>query len=583
MLYGAWGTSKAYVLGLAFAIASYSSFWLLLAMGVLMALVAANYIIICKFFPSGGGVYTAAKRKSKTLALIGAFFVISDYTITAALSSLSCFAYLGFAYPEFWAIGAIAFIGFINYFGPRHVGNLALIIALFTVCVLILLVLAAVPHIGEAISHIQPLKGGVLKNWDDFVSIIVALSGIEAIANMTGVMKLDANSTLQNPSVAKTAKRSILSVTIEVCLTTVFLGLMINAIPGLQIVNGEVNAPDQASIRDSMLRYMAEFFVSHDFSPALGYAFGWAVGLAFAILLLSAANTAILALVSLLFVMSRDGEVPDSFQKITSFGVPIWPLIFCTILPILVLVAVHDVASLVNLYAVGFVGAIATNLGTNAFDKNIPMSRSERSLMFVTFIIMVAIEITLFIIKPDARWFALSMLTGGLILRAFVLEQRQNQWAARKVKLKHASLYSDDTRVPLHYGAILCAVRSTGKTLNFALQEAKHYEQPLYILFVREQKFLTDEDRTRIWLDDETACKIFDYAKESSHEMNIKFFYVVSDDPAQTIVDTAKQLHASRLIVGRPRQSAVLHLLRGNVIQEISEVLPPEIDLLVIS
>ena len=39
ILYGDWGTSKAYVIGLAFAVAGYSSFWLILAMCVLMALV----------------------------------------------------------------------------------------------------------------------------------------------------------------------------------------------------------------------------------------------------------------------------------------------------------------------------------------------------------------------------------------------------------------------------------------------------------------------------------------------------------------------------------------------------------------
>ena len=31
ILYGDWGTSKAYVIGLAFAVAGYSSFWLIAA------------------------------------------------------------------------------------------------------------------------------------------------------------------------------------------------------------------------------------------------------------------------------------------------------------------------------------------------------------------------------------------------------------------------------------------------------------------------------------------------------------------------------------------------------------------------
>ncbi|MBA3723106.1 MAG: amino acid permease [Parachlamydiaceae bacterium] len=583
ILYGDWGTSKAYVIGLAFALAGYSSFWLIAAVSILIALVAVNYITICKFSPYGGGVYSSAKKKSDVLALIGAFFLISDYTITAALSALSCFEYLGVMYPSFWAMGAIAVIGFLNYFGPKHTGNLAFVVGIATFCVVIALSIVLLPFWGQAIHNVKPLEGGFLLNWEKFVGIIVALSGVEAIANTTGVMKLDPGSTEANPSVKKTATKAILFVMFEVCIFTTFFGLMINAIPGLEVVDGNINAPDQVSIRDYMLRYMGNFFLSMELNPAWGYAFGTLVGVVFAILLLSAVNTAIVALVSLLFVMSRDGELPANFQKITRFGVPVLPLILAFSVPIVVLLFVNDIASLANLYAVGFVGAIATNLGSNVFDKTLPMTKFEKYLMFGTFIIMVAIEVTLFITKPDARRFVLTMLTGGLILRALVVEHRQKQWMERKVKLKHASLYADDTKVPLHYGAILCAVRTAGKTLNFALQEAKNSDQPLYILFVREQKVITEEDRMRIWLDDDLACKIFDYAKESSHEMAIKFFYMVSDSPADSIVETAKQLHVSQLIVGRPRQSSVLNMLRGNVIQDISELLPQNIDLVVIS
>lgn len=583
ILYGDWGTSKAYVLGLAFALAGHSSFWLIAAMGVLIALVGVNYITICKFNPQGGGVYAAAKRKSTVLALIAAFFLISDYTITAALSSLSCFLYLGVAYPGIWAMSAILLIGAINYFGPKHSGNLALVISLITVTVVILLGISSIPFIGQAASHIRPLEGNWFENWEKFVSIIVALSGIEAIATAAGVLKLNPGSSIEKPVITRTSTRAILWVMFEVCFFTVFFSFMINALPGLEIVNGEVNAPGEPGVRDYMLKYMGQFFVSEQFGQVWGQMFGSLIGIAFAMLLLSAVNTAIVALSSLLFVMSRDGELPAGFQKITSFGVPIYPLILASIVPTVVLFFVSDVVSLANLYAIGFVGAIATNLGSNAFDYELPMGKFERRLMYFTFIVMTLVEITLFIIKPDARRFAIYILTGGLILRAFVAEQRQKQLAAKKLRVKHASLYEDDTKVPLHYGAILCAVRSIGKTLNFALQEAKHYEQPLYILFVREQKVITEEDRSRIWVDDELACNIFDYAKESSHEMNIKFFYAVSAYPADTIVDLAKQLRVSRLILGRPRHSIVMQVLRGNVIQEVAQLLPKEIDLLVIS
>ncbi|MEI6197702.1 MAG: hypothetical protein WCS42_25595, partial [Verrucomicrobiota bacterium] len=55
LLYGDWGTSKAYVIGLAFVAAGFSSFPIILAVCALTGLVAYNYIIVCKNFPDGGG------------------------------------------------------------------------------------------------------------------------------------------------------------------------------------------------------------------------------------------------------------------------------------------------------------------------------------------------------------------------------------------------------------------------------------------------------------------------------------------------------------------------------------------------
>jgi amino acid transporter len=583
ILYGDWGTSKAYVIGLAFALAGYSSFWMIAAVCVLMILVGWNYISICKFSPTGGGVYTSARKHSEVLALVAAFFLLADYLITAAISSLACFEYLEVAHPVYWAIGSIILIAIINFFGPRHSGNLALAVAIATVIVVVILAIFALPFIGDAANRIQPPPPGVWRNWNNFVGVIVALSGIEAIANATGVMRLDPGSTEDLPSVHQISKKAIFWVMIEVCFFTAFFGFIVNALPGLHVVSGQVLSPEGEEIRDSMLRYMGEYFVSHWGGEVVGNLFGHIVSIVFGILLLSAVNTAIVALVSLLFVMSRDGEMPQIFQSLSLFGVPRYPLLITAIAVSIILLIVHDVAALANLYAVGFVGAIATNLGANASDYTLPMTKVERAFMWVTFAILIVIEATLFISKPEARGFAITFMALGLISRMLVVEHRQRQWATKKIKLRHASLFTDDTRVPLHQGAILCAVRTIGKTLNFALQEAKTHQQPLYILFIREQKIITTEDRNRTWLDDEEACNIFDYAKDSATEIDMKFFYEVSDSPVETIVKMAERLHASRIILGRPRQSVMLQILRGNIVQEISEVLPPDIDLLVIS
>src|SRR5947207_14090784 len=132
ILYGDWGTSKADVVGLAFAVAGYSSFWLIAAMAVLTALVGINYMVICRHYPDGGGVYASVRHRSEILSIVGAFLLIADYLVTAAISSLSAFQYLGqylgITHPEWWAAGAIVLIGALNVFGPRHTGGVAFLI-----------------------------------------------------------------------------------------------------------------------------------------------------------------------------------------------------------------------------------------------------------------------------------------------------------------------------------------------------------------------------------------------------------------------------------------------------------------------
>ena len=47
LLYGDWGTSKAYVIGLAFVASGFSSFPIILAVCALTAVVGYNYIVVC--------------------------------------------------------------------------------------------------------------------------------------------------------------------------------------------------------------------------------------------------------------------------------------------------------------------------------------------------------------------------------------------------------------------------------------------------------------------------------------------------------------------------------------------------------
>jgi hypothetical protein len=113
----------------------------------------------------------------------------------------------------------------LNYFGPKHTGGLAFLVSVPTAIAVVVLGLFALPHLGQAFHNLKPLSEGMLANSNGFVGIVLALSGVEAIANATSLMKLDPGSTEENPTVSKTSTPAILWVMAEVCIFTALLGL----------------------------------------------------------------------------------------------------------------------------------------------------------------------------------------------------------------------------------------------------------------------------------------------------------------------------------------------------------------------
>jgi amino acid transporter/nucleotide-binding universal stress UspA family protein len=594
ILYGDWGTSKAYVIGLAFAVGGYGSFWLIAAMCLLTALVGVNYMAICKHYPDGGGVYASVRHRSVIISIVGAFLLIADYIVTAALSALSAFDYFGFPHPALCAAGAIAIIGLLNIFGPRHTGGLAVLVSVPTAVVVVILGIFCLPHLGAAVHSVRPLTGGFLKNWTGFVGVVLALSGVEAIANSTGVMKLNPGTTDSNPNVSKTSTPAILWVMFEVCIFTALLSLAMHALPNLTInatdpLNPDVDAPGNPGVRDYMLRYLGQVFVGGAWGHLAGVVAGVVVSIVFGLLLLSAVNTAIVDLIAISFLMSRDGELPPRFQKLNQFGVPFLGLMVATAIPMILVLVVKDMGGLAELYAVGVVGAIATNLGACSTDRKLGLVTWERAIMFVTFLIMLAIEISLFATKPSARIFAMAVLLVGLVLRGLASEYAGRSKAAKEASAHAtpaptmptpATTMSFDT-TGVDGPPMMCAIRGLGKTLNFAIEESRQTHRPLYLLFVRSLPALTEQDYKKKWQDDEEARAIFLEARSKAGVHPVFPCYAVSDSVADTIVDIAATMGASYLILGAPERQGLASLLRGNIIRDISDNLPEDIHLLV--
>src|SRR5438094_474549 len=221
LLYGDWGTSKAYVIGLAFLAAGFSSLPIILAVCAVTALVGINYIVICRHFPDGGGVYSSARSQGRLLAVVGALLLVADLTVTAALSGWSALSYVtSGAEHIIWikflrdhialtTIGVLLVMGLINCLGPKHSGSFAVALALPTAVVVILLIALSAPHLTTR--FLERPHQSFTTVWVQFVGVILALSGAESIANLTGVMKLDPGSTMETPRVARESLEAISS------------------------------------------------------------------------------------------------------------------------------------------------------------------------------------------------------------------------------------------------------------------------------------------------------------------------------------------------------------------------------------
>ncbi len=581
MLFGDWGTSRLYVLGLAFFYAGRSSFWFMLAMSGLLVAVGWAYHVICRLHPDGGGVYSSARERSQTLAVIGALLLCADYIVTASLSALDAFHYVHLEHAHLWAAAAIGLIGAINFFGPTKAGTGALVVAIATMVCSVVIALAAAPSLGEA--RIAAPSGSPADWWRQFTAIILAISGVEAVANMTGIMV---------QPVQRTSRLAIWPVLIEIVTLNILLSLAVLAMP--ETITG-AGGPDGTTdrVRDTMLRLLASYYV--------GPAFAQVAAIVFALLLLSAVNTAVTDLVSIQFMMSRDNELPRPFGGLNRWGMPLLPLVIGTAAPIVVVMLAPDVGTLADLYAIGVVGAVALNLGSCSTNPKADLKRYERVAMTALAVLMVLIWLTIAWEKPNALVFALSIVGAGLGGRwAAHHREKIRTWAektapalvtatdAASVRLaaSAAALLGRTSTVPTGpiQKRILVATRGNSKLMAFAIDEARAHHGEILVLFVRHiavQAFAPIKQMTLA--DDPEALEMFEEFrfKAEAAQVPAYFIYASAFDVAEAILETAATHAVDVLLLGTTQRGMMWRAMKGDVIQQVAAQLPERITLLV--
>ena len=549
ILDGDWGTSVAYVMGIGFALAGYGSFWHLSAMMALTSLVAINYITICRLYPNGGGVYSSVYHRSQLLAVVGALLLAADYIVTMALSVLDACHYFGLENPVLWAIVVILAIGALNWFGPKHSGGLALLITAFTLVTLFVVIVASAPTAITS-ARIDLPQGGLLHNWGIFTGFILSLSGIEAISNMTGLMK--------DPT--RDSRKAILAILAKVLIVNAFLGLAMLAIKGL-------NPGDYV---EDMIRFLAEHYV--------GKWFGLVIASSLGVLLISAGNTALNDLISIQFLMSVDRELPSSLRILNRHGVPIVPLAVATLVPVVVLLLIGDVEMLSHLYAIGLVGAMTINLGSTATDRTIKLKSLVRGFMMVSATVLLLIEVSIAINKTQAVIFASSILVVGLGARSLARRRYRELPTVTEVAEVSAPRPMRKPRAIPSTKYLLAMKDLNEKLLRFAIEEAESRDAFLFVLRVKEiavgalpaqLEMPTNGQEQTI----ERIC--FDAG------IDYRSVKIPSYDVGYTIAEQAATFGVERVIIGAEQRSRLEYALKGSVMRSLSHLLPEDVQLVI--
>jgi amino acid transporter len=589
MLFGDWGTSRLYVLGLALFYSAGASLYHVVAMCLLMSAVAWAYTIVCRSFQDGGGVYSAARAVNKRVAVIGAMLLFASYVITAAISAVAAFRYLGASVETapILAILSIFVIGGINFVGPRSAGRFAVVIAGGTLVVTVILAAFCIPHITEGLSSVKLFHRGVGKEWVSFVHIILALSGVEAIANMTGVMV---------KPVGKTSKKAIWPVLGEVVVFNLLFAMAILAISSLPLevpLAEKVGAltAQEAEYRDAILSTLSREFVSSWFSVLASFVF--------AMLLFSAVNTAVAGMISVQYVMAQDNEMPPAFLRLNAFGVPWIALVMACGVCCCTLMVFGEVDKLGHLYAIGVVGAISVNLISTVLNKEVEIGRIERVGLILLAAFLVAVEVTIIITQFAADVFVVGVLVGGYALRAGMRKAPELQKHVPKVAASVGKLFepppvpdSGDLLSMMGIrpfdpglGKILVATRGNPKLLEFAAEEAVARKSNLIVLFVHDLRLAYGPPGSGMYRpeDDPEAIPIFTHAKKLARDKKIPCMpiYSVARSASEMILDFAGTYAVDYVIIGVTRRGALYRALKGDVITEVAENLPAETTLLI--
>src|SRR5438445_13649184 len=338
------GTSIYYVPGILHGqFGSRSAIFVLMTLFVFI-LLCVKYAEVTWRYPEGGGVVNVASQALHPFAgLLGGLFILVDYYLTAALSALSGVLYIAVVIPHLTAqavvlsatVGALIALGVLNFIGIKESARTTALFATLAAAGQLLVVIAVAIYLGPngIIHSFQALFSGAPLGFKSIITgyaaAFLAFSGLESIAQLAPSMREPRR---------QVAYRAMGAVVMTMAITSPLLTLW-----STTLLSSSAD-PNQ--------------FISILGAKVGGVALGDYVAVSGSILLVFAANTAIIGAYHVLIALTRMGFLPRVIEKRNRWRLtPHWAILAAIALPVIVVLAVRGSPDLLgDLYAFGLLG-----------------------------------------------------------------------------------------------------------------------------------------------------------------------------------------------------------------------------------
>lgn len=360
------GTSIYYVPGILYGtVGRLAGFFVLLTMFVFI-LLTLKYVEVSDRFPQGGGVVTvAAQAINHWVGALGGMFILVDYFLTAAISSLSGMIYLSVVIPFMGpfvleiTIVVLILLGILNWVGVSESAKVSLVGAVVAFFSDVAILVTVFSHISlpeffslihsifahNALTPVTILTG--------FAGSFLAFSGLESISQLSPVMR---------PPRKRTAGIALFLVVLTVGLTSPLLTIFSTLLLPKNVLDDPVLSGQVISLLGGKWG---------------GIVLQTEVAISASALLVFASNTAIIGAYHVFLALARMGFFPEFVLKRNKLrGTPHYSIALVTFIPIAVLILVKGSINILgDMYAFGLLGAFTlTSLGMDI------IRRRERKL-----------------------------------------------------------------------------------------------------------------------------------------------------------------------------------------------------------